>query len=91
MGKALYRTYCGQCHALAAAGTAESGGAGLGGWPAEASRISMSLYELAIVAVTGQRGPRAHLAAVEHLTWAQLDDVAGFLAAATASNPRASK
>jgi mono/diheme cytochrome c family protein len=85
-GKALYRTYCGQCHALAAAGTAGSGGAA--GGPSFTNLYVP--YDFAIVAVTGVRGPRAHVMAIEHLTFMQLDDIAGFLAAATSSNPRTS-
>jgi mono/diheme cytochrome c family protein len=81
-GKALYRTYCGQCHELAAAGTGSATGVG-------PSFTSLRVpYNLAIVAVTAQRAPRGHRIAVEHVTFAQLDDIASFLAAATAANPR---
>jgi mono/diheme cytochrome c family protein len=84
LGKTLYRTYCGQCHALAAAGSV-SGDLGANGGPTLTDLYVP--FNLAIVAVTGERGPRGHEIAVSHMTWTQLYDVADFLAAATSSNP----
>lgn len=94
MGKALYRTYCGQCHALTAADAAGFGsdnGLGQNGGPTF-NNLEVP-YNLAIVAVTEQAGPRGqeigrrgHKIALEHMTWQQLSDTANFLAAATATN-----
>lgn len=85
-GKALYRQFCGQCHALAqalAAGFGSNNGLGtLGGPSFNNLRIP---YDLAIVAVTEQFG--GHELVVKRMTWQQLDTVAAFLAAATKNNP----
>ena len=96
MGKALYRTYCGQCHALTAADAAGFGSDNGLGQNGGASFTNLEVpYNLAIVAVTafGPRGHgvRGHEIAVEHMTWQQLSDTANFLAAATATNPHSAR
>ena len=97
-GKALYRTYCGQCHALTAAdaaGFGSDGGLGQDGGPSFTDLVVP--YNLAIVAVTeaGRRGEeigrRGHAIAIRHMTWLELSETANFLAAATATNPRSAR
>ncbi len=95
MGKAIYRTYCGQCHALTAADTAGfDGDAVLAREDGPSFNNLQVPYNLAIVAVTeqggrraGESGRRGHELAIEQMTWQQLSDAATFLAAATATNP----
>jgi mono/diheme cytochrome c family protein len=92
VGKALYRTYCGQCHALTAADTAGFGsdnGLGQNGGPSF-NNLEVP-YTLAIVALTEQFSPRGHEIAIEHMTWQQLSDTANFLATATATNPHSAR
>jgi mono/diheme cytochrome c family protein len=99
LGKALYRTYCGQCHALTAADVAGFGsdnGLGPNGGPGF-NNLEVP-YTLAIVAVTelgGARGQeigrRGHRIALDHMTWQELSETANFLAAATATNPHSAR
>jgi len=87
MGKALYRTYCGQCHALTPADAAGLGsGNGLGQNGGQSFTNLRVPTTLAIGAVTALRGPRAHRIALKQMTWQQLHDIANFLAAATETN-----
>ncbi len=85
-GKALYRKYCGQCHALTAALAAGFGsdkGLGTDGGP---SFNDLDVpFNLSIVAVTEQFG--GHELVVKRMTWPQLRLVSSFVAAATKTNP----
>jgi hypothetical protein len=85
-GKALYRKYCGQCHALAAALAAGFGsdkGLGVDGGP---SFNDLDVpFNLCIVAVTEQFG--GHELVVKRMTWPQLRLVSSFVAVATKTNP----
>lgn len=85
-GKALYRQYCGQCHALnqaLAAGFGSNNGLGVFGGPSFNNlRVP---YDLSIEAVTGSFA--GHEVVVTRITWQQLDTIAAFVAAATATNP----
>ena len=88
IGKALYRTYCGQCHALAAVDAAGFGSDnGLGEYGGPSFNDLRVPYNLAIVAVTEMFSPRGHAIAVKHMTWQQLSETASFLATATATAP----
>lgn len=88
LGKELYRALCSRCHALA-----EASPAGLGSsiGPGEFGGLSFSnlrvSYDFVIVAVTDGQSP--HQLAVERMTWAELEEVAAWLAAATKNNPLA--
>jgi mono/diheme cytochrome c family protein len=85
-GKALYRKYCGQCHALTAALAAGFGsdkGLGTDGGP---SFNDLDVpFNLSIVAVTEQFG--GHELVVKRMTWPQLRQVSQFVALATKTNP----
>jgi mono/diheme cytochrome c family protein len=86
LGKQLYRKYCGQCHALAAALAAGFGsdkGLGVDGGPSFNNlRVP---YNLSIVAVTEQFG--GHELVVKRMTWTQLNQVSSFVQVATKTNP----
>jgi mono/diheme cytochrome c family protein len=84
LGKQLYRELCSQCHALAqasSAGFAGDNGSGQSGGPSF-NDVKVP-YDLTIVAVTEGFAPAGHRFVVERMTWAELDDVATWLAAAT--------
>ena len=86
IGKALYRKFCGQCHALSAALAAGFGsdkGLGLDGGPSF-NNLKVQ-YNLCVVAVTEQFG--GHELVVKKMTWDQLSQVSKFVAVATAGNP----
>ena len=85
-GKKVYRKYCGQCHALKealAAGFGSDKGLGQDGGPSfNDLRVP---YNLSIIAVTEIFG--GHELVVKKMTWAQLNQVASFVAAATKNHP----
>jgi mono/diheme cytochrome c family protein len=85
-GKALYRTFCGQCHALTAAQAAGFGsdkGLGQDGGPSF-NNLKVP-YDLSVVAVT--EGFTGHDLVAKRMTFQQIDLAAAFLAKATATNP----
>jgi mono/diheme cytochrome c family protein len=85
-GKALYRKYCGNCHALKAALAAGFGGNSELGQDGGPSFNNLRVpADLSVVAVTEQFG--GHELVAPKMTWAQIYDVAAFLAVATAHNP----
>ncbi len=85
-GKALYRKYCGNCHALKEALAAGFGGnseLGPDGGPSfNDLRVPANL---SIVAVTEDFG--GHEYVVKKMTWQQIYDVSAFAAQATRSHP----
>jgi mono/diheme cytochrome c family protein len=85
-GKAIYRKYCGNCHALKealAAGFGSNNGLGQDGGPSfNDLRVPAGL---SISAVTEQFG--GHELVVKKMTWQQIYDVAAFVALATKNHP----
>jgi mono/diheme cytochrome c family protein len=86
-GKALYRTYCGKCHALSAALSAgfgsSGGGLGINGGPSfNELRVPVSYTILAITEPTG-----GHELLHTRMNVGQVKAVAGWLARTTAHNP----
>lgn len=85
-GKRLYRQYCGQCHALTAAlaaGFGSSNVLGLNGGPAfDNLRVP---FNLSVVAVTTPFA--GHEVVNSKLTWAQVKQVATFVAVVTKEHP----
>jgi mono/diheme cytochrome c family protein len=85
-GKALYRKFCGNCHALKEALAAGFGGnnqLGQDGGPSfENLKVSANL---SIVAVTEQFG--GHELVVRRMTWQQIYDVSAFVQQATKQHP----
>ena len=85
-GKQLYRKYCGQCHALAAALAAGFGsdkGLGENGGPSF-NRLRVP-FNLSVVAVTTPFA--GHEAVLSKLTWSEVKQVARFVAVTTKSHP----
>ena len=89
-GKKDYRTYCGQCHALAAALAAGFGAQnkfGQDGGPSfDDLRVSASLC---IIAITEQFG--GHEVIVRKMNWTQIHDVSAFVQVATLKHPTVAK
>jgi len=89
-GKKLYRQFCGQCHALEqalAVGFGSDNGFGQDGGPAfDTLKVP---FNLSIVAVTGQIG--GHEVIAKRLNWAQLNQVAAYVALATKKHPTLAK
>jgi hypothetical protein len=86
-GKALYRKFCGQCHALSAAESAGFGcndcGLGTDGGPSFNNlRIP---YDLSVQAITGSFA--GHEIVIKRMTFPEIYAVSAFTAAATAHNP----
>jgi len=85
-GKQLYRKYCGQCHALAAALAAGFGsdkGLGLNGGPSFNNlRVP---FNLSIVAVTTPFA--GHEVVFSKLTWNEVNQVAKYVAVVTKNHP----
>ena len=86
-GKALYRTYCGKCHALAAALSAgfgsSGGGLGADGGPSfDELRVPVSYTIMAITEPTG-----GHELLHTRLSVRQVKSVAAWLARTTRRNP----
>jgi len=85
-GKQLYRKYCGQCHALAAALAAGFGsdkGLGENGGPSF-NRLRVP-FNLSVVAVTTPFA--GHELVLSKLTWSEVNQVARFVAVTTKSHP----
>ena len=85
-GKQLYRKYCGQCHALAAALAAGFGsdkGLGENGGPSF-NRLRVP-FNLSVVAVTTPFA--GHELVLSKLTWNEVNQVARFVAITTKSHP----
>src|SRR5260221_6957616 len=85
-GKQLYRKYCGQCHALAAALAAGFGsdkGLGLNGGPGF-NRLRVP-FNLSIVAVTTPFA--GHEVVFTKLTWNEVRQVAKYVAVVTKKPP----
>ena len=89
-GKQDYRTYCGQCHALAAALAAGFGAqnkVGQDGGPSfDDLKVSAGLC---IIAITEQFG--GHEVIVRKMNWTQIHDVSAFVQAATIKHPIVAK
>jgi hypothetical protein len=89
-GKKAYRTYCGQCHALAEALAAGSGGVnkfGQDGGPAfDELRVSAALCISAITELFS-----GHEIIVKKMNWTQIHDVSAFVEKATKKHPIVAK
>ncbi len=86
-GKALYRKFCGQCHALSAARAAGFGcndcGLGTDGGPSF-NNLKVP-YDLSVQAITGSFA--GHEIVIKKMDFPQIYAVSAFTAAATSSNP----
>jgi mono/diheme cytochrome c family protein len=89
-GKKAYRTYCGQCHALAealAAGFGAENKFGQDGGPSfNELRVSASLSISAITELFG-----GHEIVLKKMNWTQIHDVAAFVEQATKKHPLVAK
>jgi mono/diheme cytochrome c family protein len=89
-GKKAYRTYCGQCHALAEANAAGFGGVGKfgvdGGPGFDQLRVSASLSISAITELFG-----GHEIVLRKMNWTQIHDVSAFVEKATKKHPIVAK
>jgi mono/diheme cytochrome c family protein len=89
-GKKAYRTYCGQCHALAealAAGFGAENKFGQDGGPAfNELKVSASLCISAITELFG-----GHEIIIKKMNWTQIHDVSAFVEAATKKHPLVAK
>ena len=87
VGKALYRKFCGQCHALSEAQSAGFGcndcGLGTDGGPSF-NNLKVP-YDLSVSAITGSFA--GHDVVIRRMTFPQIYAVSAFTAAATAHNP----
>jgi mono/diheme cytochrome c family protein len=85
-GKKLYRKYCGQCHALdaaLAAGFGSNNGLGTNGGPSFNNlRVPFSLSVLAV-----KQPFIGHEVLIRKMTWAQVTEVAAFVANVTKHHP----
>ena len=89
-GKQDYRTYCGQCHALAAALAAGFGGVGKFGEDGGPSFDNLKVSAgLCIIAITEQFG--GHEVIIRKMNWTQIHDVSAFVQAATINHPIVAK
>ncbi len=89
-GKRAYRTYCGQCHALAealAAGFGAENKFGQDGGPSfNELRVSASLSVSAITELFG-----GHEIVLKKMNWTQIHDVSAFVEVATKKHPIVAK
>lgn len=85
IGKRLYRKYCGQCHALRAANAAGFGSQKLGQEGGPSFNQLRVPFALSISLMT--QSSAGHERVVRHLKWAEIRDVAAFVAASTKRNP----
>ena len=89
-GKRAYRTYCGQCHALAEALAAGFGGEnkfGQDGGPSfNELKVSASLCISAITELFG-----GHEIVLRKMNWTQIHDVSAFVEQATKKHPMVAK
>ena len=89
-GKKAYRTYCGQCHALAEANAAGFGGVGKfgedGGPGFDQLKVSASLSISAITELFG-----GHEIVLRKMNWTQIHDVSVFVERATKKHPLVAK
>jgi len=89
-GKKAYRTYCGQCHALAealAAGFGAENKFGQDGGPSfNELKVSASLSISAITELFG-----GHEIVLKKMNWTQIHDVAAFVEVATKKHPMVAK
>jgi len=89
-GKKAYRTYCGQCHALAealAAGFGAENKFGQDGGPAfNELKVSAALCISAITELFG-----GHEVIIKKMNWTQIHDVAAFVEVATKKHPIVAK
>jgi mono/diheme cytochrome c family protein len=89
-GKRAYRTYCGQCHALAealAAGFGAENKFGQDGGPSfNELKVSASLCISAITELFG-----GHEIVLKKMNWTQIHDVAAFVEVATKKHPIVAK
>ena len=89
-GKRAYRTYCGQCHALAealAAGFGAENKFGQDGGPSfNELKVSASLCISAITELFG-----GHEIVLKKMNWTQIHDVAAFVEVATKKHPLVAK
>jgi mono/diheme cytochrome c family protein len=87
VGKALYRKFCGQCHALSEAQSAGFGcndcGLGTDGGPSF-NNLKVP-YDLSVQAITGSFA--GHEIVIKKMDFPQIYAVSAFTAAATSSNP----
>jgi hypothetical protein len=89
-GKKAYRTYCGQCHALAealAAGFGAENKFGQDGGPSfNELKVSASLCISAVTELFG-----GHELVLKKMTWTTIHDVAAFVQQATYKHPMVAK
>ena len=90
--KKLYRTFCGQCHALkearaVGAGSDKKGGLGEDGGPSF-NPLKINSH-LSVLAVTGTWD--GHQKVVTRMTWKQIYDVAKFIQVATRDHPHVAR
>jgi len=89
-GKRAYRTYCGQCHALAealAAGFGAENKFGQDGGPSfNELKVSASLSISAITELFG-----GHEIVLKKMNWTQIHDVSAFVEVATKKHPIVAK
>jgi mono/diheme cytochrome c family protein len=89
-GKRAYRTYCGQCHALAealAAGFGAENKFGQDGGPSfNELKVSASLCVSAITELFG-----GHEIVLKKMNWTQIHDVSAFVEKATKKHPVVAK
>jgi mono/diheme cytochrome c family protein len=89
-GKKGYRTYCGQCHALAealAAGFGAENKFGQDGGPSfNELKVSATLSISAVTELFG-----GHELVLRKMNWTQIHDVAAFLEQATRNHPMVAK
>jgi mono/diheme cytochrome c family protein len=84
IGKRLYRKYCGQCHALRAANAAGFGSQKLGQEGGPSFNELRVPFALSVSLMT--QSSAGHERVVRHLKWAEIRDVAAFIASATKRN-----
>lgn len=85
LGKQLYRELCAQCHVFAQSGLGNYADSGEFRGPSF-NNLKVS-YDLTVVSLTEGYAPVGHQLAVRRMTWADLNDIAAWLAAATKNNP----
>jgi mono/diheme cytochrome c family protein len=89
-GKQDYRTFCGQCHALAAALAAGFGAESKFGQDGGPSFDNLKVsFALSVNAITGSFA--GHEIIIKKMTWTQIYDVSAFVQAATVDHPVVAK